>query len=387
MPWSRPYLLKKHTTGNTRKASVIGVLALLSLGFAHEVGSSRANQVQTQAAGTIQALSMLSPSDDLNPPREGLYAMVTRPSLSDTPRRPVGLPSSKAGDRLVASAPLETPSSHGALLLPGGAYNPPHDGQGNTSSPASQAHIFKAVVSVQPHRLSRSPDQTPSQARAAIAATLAVLTKATARTSWFGGPQAPAAGLATMVSLVHDRQTRPSSLSLERLLDSQDLTPSASAVSNRSTGGSVGDTAITAQRPPIAAGLKMVGVHPAATRYASASGYAKAGLTQSLPGSGADPTWTAATMPGGNANMFWITGYTWTGSRTKTGTIPHWGTVAVDPQVIPLGSTVYIQGLGVFKAEDTGGYIVGHRVDIFVGTAAEAYQLTGYRLVSFVPPQ
>jgi 3D (Asp-Asp-Asp) domain-containing protein len=85
--------------------------------------------------------------------------------------------------------------------------------------------------------------------------------------------------------------------------------------------------------------------------------------------------------------MFWITGYTWTGSRTRTGTVPHWGTVAVDPNVIPLGSTVYVQGLGVFKAEDTGGYIVGDRVDVFVGTAAEAYQLTGYRLVSFVPPQ
>jgi len=369
---------------------MVGVLALLSLGFAHEVGSSRANQVQAQAAGTIQALNTLSPSDDLNPPREGLYAMVTRPSLSDTPLRPVGLSTTTAGDRLVASAPHTAPTSYGALLLPGGAYNPPHDGRGNTSSPASQAQTRMAVVSVQPHRLSRSPAQTPSQSRAAIAATLAVLTKATARTSWYGGPQAPAAGLATMVSLVHDRQARPSSLSLERLLDSQDLTSSAPTVSNRPTSGSVSDSAITAQRPPIAAGLKMVGVHPAATRYASApgpAGYAKAGLTQSVPGSRADPTWTAATMPGGNANTFWITGYTWTGSRTRTGTVPHWGTVAVDPQVIPLGSTVYIQGLGVFKAEDTGGYIVGRRVDVFVSTAAEAYQLTGYRLVSFVPPQ
>jgi 3D (Asp-Asp-Asp) domain-containing protein len=193
-----------------------------------------------------------------------------------------------------------------------------------------------------------------------------------------------------MVSLVHDRQVRPSSLSLERLLDSQHLTVSSSPVSIRSASSSVGDTAIAAQRPPIAAGLKMVGVHPAATRYASASGpsgYAKAGLTQALPGSGADPTWTAATMPGGNAEQFRVTGYLWTGSRTKTGTVPHWGTVAVDPQVIPLGSTVYIQGLGVFKAEDTGGAIVGHSVDVFVATAAEAYQLTGYRLVSFVPPQ
>jgi 3D (Asp-Asp-Asp) domain-containing protein len=388
-PWNRPYLLKKHTTGHTRKTSIAGVLALLFMGLAHEVGSSRATQLQAQAPETIQALSMLSPNDDLSPPREGLYAMVTRPSLADTPLRPVGPSSSDAGDRLVGSAPLAVPSLHGALTLPGGAFNPPHDGQGNASSPASQAQKIKAVLSVQPHRLSRSPAQTPSQARAAIAATLAVLTKATARTSWYGGPQAPAAGLATMVSLVHDRQARPSSLSLERLLDSQDLTQSAPPISIRSASGSVGTTAITAQRPPIAAGLKMVGVHHGATRYASASGqdaYAKAGLTQSLPGSGADPTWTAATMPGGNAAEFRITGYTWTGNRTRTGTIPHWGTVAVDPRVIPLGPTVYIQGLGVFKAEDTGAF-AGQWVDVFVSTAAEAYQLTGYRLVSFVPSQ
>lgn len=193
-----------------------------------------------------------------------------------------------------------------------------------------------------------------------------------------------------MVSLVHDRQARPSSLSLERLLDSQDLTSGAPPVSIRAASGSVNDTAITARRPPIAAGLKMVGVHPAATRYASTpgpTGYAKAGLTQPLPGSGANPNWTAATMPGGNAGWYRITGYLATGSRTRTGTIPHWGTVAVDPSVIPLGSTVYIQGLGVFKAEDTGGAIIGNSVDVFVATAAEAYQLTGYRLVSFVPPQ
>ena len=58
----------------------------------------------------------------------------------------------------------------------------------------------------------------------------------------------------------------------------------------------------------------------------------------------------------------------------------------MDSSVIPLGSTVYIQGLGVFHAEDTGGAVVGNRVDVFVNSAAEAYQLTGWRLVSFVPP-
>jgi 3D (Asp-Asp-Asp) domain-containing protein len=91
-------------------------------------------------------------------------------------------------------------------------------------------------------------------------------------------------------------------------------------------------------------------------------------------------------MPGGNARTYFITGYTATGSRTATGTVPHWGTVAVDTQVIPLGSTVYIQGLGIFRAEDTGGAVAGDHVDVYVDSAAQAYQLTGYRLVSFIPP-
>jgi len=91
-------------------------------------------------------------------------------------------------------------------------------------------------------------------------------------------------------------------------------------------------------------------------------------------------------MPG-NAQYFTITGYTATGSRTATGTIPRWGTVAVDPHVIPLGSTVYIHGLGIFRAEDTGGAVIGHHVDVFESTVADAYAITGVRLVGWIPPR
>jgi len=321
-----------------------------------------------------------------------MFSMTTQPSLSDTlPRRAVLQPLF-AVDRPVATAPLKAPPSRGILhTLPGRALNPPHGDQGNAYSPASQVHTTKVTVLRQPHTLFHSRTQSPARAREAINATLAILTKATARTSWFAGPQASAADLAGIVSTVPGRQASLSSLSLERVLDNQKLTPVAPLPLSRGQETSVAgnDLAIMARRPRIAAGLRMVGVHPAPTTYAHAVGsqaLTRADYTTTIPGSGNASSWTAATMPGGNAALFWITGYTWTGSKTRTGTYPHWGTVAVDPRVIPLGSTVYIQGLGQFRAEDTGGAINGRRVDVFVASAAQAYQLTGYKLVSFIPP-
>ena len=61
---------------------------------------------------------------------------------------------------------------------------------------------------------------------------------------------------------------------------------------------------------------------------------------------------------------------------TSTGTVPRWGTIAVDPSVIPYGSRVYIPKYDkTFIAQDTGGGIVGNRIDIFVGTESRAYKL------------
>ncbi|GEK58274.1 hypothetical protein CHL76_08930 [Marinococcus halophilus] len=52
---------------------------------------------------------------------------------------------------------------------------------------------------------------------------------------------------------------------------------------------------------------------------------------------------------------------------------PNANVVAVDPDVIPLGSTVKIEGMGTYTAADTGGAINGDRMDVHVPTKSEAY--------------
>lgn len=51
---------------------------------------------------------------------------------------------------------------------------------------------------------------------------------------------------------------------------------------------------------------------------------------------------------------------------------PSQKVIAVDPNVIPLGSKVYVEGYGEAVAGDTGGAIKGNRIDIFIPNYAEA---------------
>ena len=61
-------------------------------------------------------------------------------------------------------------------------------------------------------------------------------------------------------------------------------------------------------------------------------------------------------------------------SYTALGTICQRGVIATDPNIIPLGTRVFIPGYGYAVAEDTGGAIVGHKIDVAFDTVAECYE-------------
>jgi 3D (Asp-Asp-Asp) domain-containing protein len=62
-------------------------------------------------------------------------------------------------------------------------------------------------------------------------------------------------------------------------------------------------------------------------------------------------------------------GITYSGIKAKEGR-----TIAVDPAVIPLGSTVFIEGIGIRKAEDIGSAIRGSRIDVFMNDLGQAQE-------------
>jgi 3D (Asp-Asp-Asp) domain-containing protein len=60
-------------------------------------------------------------------------------------------------------------------------------------------------------------------------------------------------------------------------------------------------------------------------------------------------------------------GITYSGTRAKVGQ-----TVAVDPKVIPIGTRLYIEGLGWRHAEDVGGAVKGHHIDVLLPSDHDA---------------
>ncbi len=82
------------------------------------------------------------------------------------------------------------------------------------------------------------------------------------------------------------------------------------------------------------------------------------------------------TIPSGRALYVSASGYSahdpGNSKHTATGTLVRKGVIAVDPKLIPLGTKVFIPGYGEALAEDIGGSIKGHRIDVAFDTHEEA---------------
>ncbi len=59
-------------------------------------------------------------------------------------------------------------------------------------------------------------------------------------------------------------------------------------------------------------------------------------------------------------------------------------TIAVDPKLIPLGSLVYIDGIGYRVAEDIGGAVKGEHIDVYFPSDNEAVQFGVRRNVKVI---
>ncbi|WP_078593265.1 G5 and 3D domain-containing protein [Evansella clarkii] len=75
-------------------------------------------------------------------------------------------------------------------------------------------------------------------------------------------------------------------------------------------------------------------------------------------------SWRTFTATAYTANCSGCSGITYTGVNLKNN--PNAKVIAVDPNVIPLGSRVEVKGYGTYLAADIGGAINGNKIDIFI---------------------
>jgi 3D (Asp-Asp-Asp) domain-containing protein len=78
------------------------------------------------------------------------------------------------------------------------------------------------------------------------------------------------------------------------------------------------------------------------------------------------------------SSCYGCSGFTASGARAGLGII------AVDPRVIPLGTHLFIPGYGRAVAGDTGGAIVGHRIDLGFENVASAMRFGSREVTVYV---
>lgn len=71
---------------------------------------------------------------------------------------------------------------------------------------------------------------------------------------------------------------------------------------------------------------------------------------------------------------------------TYSGIPAKHGVVAVDPNVIPIGTRLYVAGYGEAVAADTGGAIIGNRIDLCMDTYSECYDFGRRQVDVYVLP-
>ncbi|WP_378957081.1 peptidoglycan-binding protein [Pelosinus sp. sgz500959] len=69
---------------------------------------------------------------------------------------------------------------------------------------------------------------------------------------------------------------------------------------------------------------------------------------------------------------------------TSNGSWLRRGLVAVDPNVIPLGTRLFIPGYGYAVADDVGGAIKGNKIDIAFDTHGEAMQFGRQKITVYI---
>jgi 3D (Asp-Asp-Asp) domain-containing protein len=85
-----------------------------------------------------------------------------------------------------------------------------------------------------------------------------------------------------------------------------------------------------------------------------------------------------AVVPTGRLREFSVTAYC-TGTVTQSGARVKAGMAAADPRVLPVGSTVRVDGQGraydgIYTVTDTGREIKGRELDLYLDSCAEAQQ-------------